>query len=50
MAEPFNTSIILKDDDARRFHEYDKNPWKNETPRSLEAARRARDLAKSLKL
>jgi len=50
MAEPFNTTIILKNDDARRFHEYDKNPWQNETPRSQAAAQRARDIAKSIRL
>jgi hypothetical protein len=49
MAEPFNTTIILKKEDARRFREYDNNPWKNENDRSRAAAERARALAKGLK-
>jgi len=50
MAEPFNTTIILKNGDARRFREYDKDPWKNENDRSMAAAERARQLARDLKL
>ena len=49
MAEPFNTTIILKNEDAVRFREYDNNPWKNENDRSRAAAKRARALAKGLK-
>lgn len=50
MAEPFNTTIILSGVEAERFLEYDRNPWKYETPRSREASRRAREIAKTLKL
>jgi len=27
IAEPFNTAIILKNEGARHFREYDNNPW-----------------------
>lgn len=49
MAEPFNTLIILTKDDARRFHEYDSDPFKYENDRSKAAARRARQIAQNLK-
>jgi hypothetical protein len=49
MAEPFNTTIILKNEDARRFREYDNNPWDHENDRSRAAAKRAQELAKFLK-
>lgn len=50
MAEPFNTSIILKKEDAKRFREYDTDPWKFENDRSQAAASRARKIAQDLKL
>jgi hypothetical protein len=50
MAEPFNTSITLTKDDARRFREYDNDPLKYENDRSRAAAARARDLAKTFQL
>lgn len=50
MAEPVNTTIILKNEDARRFREYDNNPWNHENDRSRAAAKRARGLAKTLKI
>ena len=50
MAEPFNTSITLTKDDARRFHEYDADPLKYENDRSRDAAKRARQIAKDFKL
>ena len=49
MAEPFNTTIILKNEDARRFREYDNNPWNHENDRSRAAAKRAQELAKAIK-
>jgi len=49
MAEPFNTSITLTKDDARRFHEYDSDPLKYENDRSKAAACRARQIAQNLK-
>jgi len=49
MAEPFNTTIRLKNEDARRFREYDNNPWNHENDRSRAAAKRAQELAKALK-
>ncbi len=49
MVEPFNTTIILNGEEARRFREYDNNPWSNENDRSRAAALRARELAKTLK-
>jgi hypothetical protein len=48
MAEPFNTTIILKKEDAVRFREYDHNPWNHENDRSRAAAKRAQELAKAL--
>ena len=50
MAEPFNTTIILKNEDVRRFREYDHNPWNHENERSRAAAKRARELAKVLEI
>ncbi len=49
MAGPFNTTIILKNEDARRFREYDNNPWDHENDLSRAAAKRAQELAKALK-
>ena len=50
MAEPFNTSITLTKDDARRFREYDNDPFQYETEQSRAAAARARELAKNFQL
>jgi len=49
MAEPFNTSITLTKDDARRFREYDSDPFKYENDRSKAAASRARQIAQNIK-
>lgn len=48
MAEHFNTAIVLEGEDARKFREYEKNPWVNETKASLESAKRARAIASNL--
>jgi hypothetical protein len=50
MAEPFNTSIELHGEDARRFHEYDQDPFKFENAQSRDAAKRARVIAAKIRL
>jgi len=48
MAEAFDTNVKFTGKVARKFREYDSDPWKYETPESQEIAKRARLIAESM--
>lgn len=50
MAEPFNTTIRLHGEDARRFHNYDNNPSKYQSEKGRKAAKRAQAIASRIRL
>jgi hypothetical protein len=49
MAEPTENDFFLSGMDAKKFLEYDKNPWKHETEESRKPIRAARDLVEKSK-
>lgn len=48
MVELFDVSVELAGEDAKRFYEYDKDPFKYETPESQKHAKIAREIAKTI--